>query len=118
MIMAAAKTCPTEGCGVKVMKDKFCNHISCSQCGKHWCWLCKGPWSIHTRNYQCKAGIAGKLSDKAQEEQDNTSTAIAETQRIRYYDAFFKQYTNQMIYYKRYYEMVILLHVKIQFMVY
>jgi hypothetical protein len=24
-----------------------CNHMTCKQCGHHFCWICMGPWSAH-----------------------------------------------------------------------
>lgn len=32
------KPCP--GCGVPIEKNDGCNHMTCSNCQEHWCWVC------------------------------------------------------------------------------
>eukprot|EP00931_Biecheleriopsis_adriatica_P119043 TRINITY_DN94332_c0_g1_i1.p1 TRINITY_DN94332_c0_g1~~TRINITY_DN94332_c0_g1_i1.p1 ORF type:complete len:437 (-),score=53.10 TRINITY_DN94332_c0_g1_i1:29-1339(-) len=39
---AGAKACP--GCGVRTLRSMGCNHMTCTQCGAHWCWVCCKPW--------------------------------------------------------------------------
>jgi len=46
---AGAKPCP--GCGVRIVRSWGCNKMTCSQCGKHWCWVCLSDWEpVH---YDC-----------------------------------------------------------------
>ena len=35
---AKMQLCP--GCAQSITKDGGCNHMSCTQCGTHWCWTC------------------------------------------------------------------------------
>lgn len=37
------KNCPN--CGIWTEKALGCNHIKCSSCKSHWCWLCLGPYT-------------------------------------------------------------------------
>lgn len=37
-VVAAYKACP--GCGVRTEKTYGCDHMSCTMCGKHWCYEC------------------------------------------------------------------------------
>ncbi|CAJ1337663.1 unnamed protein product [Effrenium voratum] len=39
---AGAKPCP--GCGVRTLRSMGCNHMTCTQCAMHWCWVCARPW--------------------------------------------------------------------------
>lgn len=34
------KRCPHRRCGAPTIKSSGCNHITCRQCHKHWCWRC------------------------------------------------------------------------------
>ena len=44
-IRSRTKACPN--CGVKIEKNKACNHMRCTRCNHHFCWLCKRAWSLH-----------------------------------------------------------------------
>uniref|UniRef100_A0AC35U2J3 E3 ubiquitin-protein ligase parkin n=1 Tax=Rhabditophanes sp. KR3021 TaxID=114890 RepID=A0AC35U2J3_9BILA len=33
------------GCGINTQKDQGCNHIHCTQCSSHWCWVCLTKWN-------------------------------------------------------------------------
>ena len=46
-IWLAAKTKECPKCGVRIEKNKACNHMTCIKCGHNFCWLCKGPWASH-----------------------------------------------------------------------
>lgn len=37
-IATSSKSCPV--CGMATMKNEGCNKMSCTNCGKHWCWKC------------------------------------------------------------------------------
>lgn len=48
------KLCPS--CGVCIEKDGGCNHITCSVCQTHWCYLCRSKLDPHMGlyNHQCR----------------------------------------------------------------
>lgn len=37
----ARNTLPCPWCGKPTGKNGGCNHMTCSRCHKHWCWVCK-----------------------------------------------------------------------------
>ena len=43
------KTCPY--CNIITLKKGGCNHITCTYCGKNWCWLCKEIFISADRHY-------------------------------------------------------------------
>lgn len=49
------KECPN--CGVRIEKNRACNHMKCIKCNYHFCWLCKKAWSMHDNStggfYRC-----------------------------------------------------------------
>lgn len=47
---AGAKPCP--GCGTRIIRSWGCNHMSCTQCGHEWCWVCLADWA--PRHYACQ----------------------------------------------------------------
>jgi hypothetical protein len=54
IILNEAKTQPCPRCGSRTTKDGGCNHISCTQCPSHWCWICSAelvPGEV-TTHYQ------------------------------------------------------------------
>ncbi|KAK9832549.1 hypothetical protein WJX81_008317 [Elliptochloris bilobata] len=60
------KACP--GCGSRIQKNGGCNHMVCSLCRRHFCWVCGGDWSEHNsatggyyrcNRYVLQAGDAG-----------------------------------------------------------
>ncbi|KAJ9524533.1 hypothetical protein QJQ45_024111, partial [Haematococcus lacustris] len=40
------RSCPK--CKMPILKDGGCNHMVCTQCRHHWCWVCGGPWEQHS----------------------------------------------------------------------
>jgi len=38
LISQITKPCPK--CHVAIEKNEGCNHMTCKQCGQHWCWIC------------------------------------------------------------------------------
>mmetsp|Transcript_26669 Transcript_26669/g.50548 ORF Transcript_26669/g.50548 Transcript_26669/m.50548 type:complete len:531 (-) Transcript_26669:991-2583(-) len=46
------KRCPS--CNSMIEKDGGCNHMTCSQCGHNFCWLCRGNWRSGCKNKFCR----------------------------------------------------------------
>jgi len=46
---AGAKPCP--GCASRIIRSMGCNHMTCTQCGSQWCWVCSADWS--PKHYGC-----------------------------------------------------------------
>uniref|UniRef100_A0A0K0DPY6 IBR domain-containing protein n=1 Tax=Angiostrongylus cantonensis TaxID=6313 RepID=A0A0K0DPY6_ANGCA len=38
--VGTVRDCPTEGCGAVLQKNGGCNHMRCTVCNTHFCWLC------------------------------------------------------------------------------
>ena len=53
-VAANTKECPK--CTVSTYKDGGCNHVRCTQCGKHWCWICFKEWGEH----DCTVPVEGR----------------------------------------------------------
>lgn len=49
----ATKSCPI--CGMATMKNEGCNKMTCTNCGKHWCWKCNQVGERLVR--ECKGGV-------------------------------------------------------------
>jgi hypothetical protein len=39
-VLSAAKIQACPQCAAPTVKNQACNHITCDQCGDHWCWAC------------------------------------------------------------------------------
>lgn len=44
-------TQPCPKCAVSIEKDHGCNHMTCSQCKAHFCWLCGALFANSTKTY-------------------------------------------------------------------
>ncbi|KAK8896572.1 hypothetical protein M9Y10_014480 [Tritrichomonas musculus] len=42
-------------CGVLIMKNDGCNHVTCQHCGESFCWACGEAWSNY--HYNCRKNI-------------------------------------------------------------
>ncbi|KIW01300.1 uncharacterized protein PV09_07338 [Verruconis gallopava] len=45
-IRANTKTCPGANCGMNVLKDGGCFHMTCRSCGHEFCWECLADWRL------------------------------------------------------------------------
>ena len=51
-ILSNTKECPK--CTVNIEKNGGCNHMTCTECGYEFCWICEGEWKLHgTSYYHC-----------------------------------------------------------------
>lgn len=80
------KSCPK--CTNPIEKNGGCNHINCTQCSHHFCWVCLGDWSKHgSSNYQCNM----YSPEQAEEDQKNVS---AKRELLDRYMFFYTRYNN------------------------
>jgi hypothetical protein len=64
-VAANTKRCPR--CKTPIEKDEGCNHMSCRNCRKEFCWICMQDWTLHSDRtggyFQCnrfvQAGVGG-----------------------------------------------------------
>lgn len=71
LIAEISKPCPQ--CAVRTEKNGGCDHISCSECQKQWCWICQCDWTLASGNAQlhditCKHHSDISLQEFAEEE--------------------------------------------------
>jgi len=95
-LKARTKTCPK--CQVRIEKNRACNHMHCTKCNHHFCWLCKGPWSKHGTStggfYVCKKYQEDlKKGDRSNEEKDMITTQQM-LQKYQYYVGRFNDAKN------------------------
>mmetsp|Transcript_44925 Transcript_44925/g.66086 ORF Transcript_44925/g.66086 Transcript_44925/m.66086 type:complete len:571 (+) Transcript_44925:74-1786(+) len=83
------KNCPK--CSSRIDKNGGCNHMICSQCDYHFCWICMGSWSDHGAKtggyYACNRYDAQKQLKKS------TSTDVVKAnleKYLHYYNRFFE----------------------------
>ena len=96
LLRAITKKCPN--CGIRIQKNKACNHMTCTNCGHHFCWLCKGPWSEHGSAtggfYVCKVyNERVEKGTRSQEEKDLITTQQM-LQKYKYYLSRFNDSKN------------------------
>ncbi|KAI6180250.1 RBR-type E3 ubiquitin transferase [Aphelenchoides besseyi] len=48
-ISANTKDCPK--CHASIEKNGGCNHMHCTKCGEHFCWICCQEWKSHGSSY-------------------------------------------------------------------
>jgi hypothetical protein len=46
-VWVSAHTQPCPNCSAKVQRSGGCNHMVCSVCGQHFCYVCGRDWSLH-----------------------------------------------------------------------
>tara|TARA_B110001452_G_scaffold258499_1_gene253804 strand:- start:1437 stop:2966 length:1530 start_codon:yes stop_codon:yes gene_type:complete len=79
------KRCPHRRCGAPTIKSSGCNHITCRQCHKHWCWRCGATisngsvsWHFNTANRAgCPGHMFSNVEMPADLPADDSSTAAA-----------------------------------------
>ncbi|RYC89746.1 hypothetical protein BFJ63_vAg7404 [Fusarium oxysporum f. sp. narcissi] len=62
------KDCPK--CNTHIQKDEGCNHINCSACGAHICWLCLKTFRDGDDCYQHMGRIHGGIGDEGEDDDD------------------------------------------------
>ena len=68
-ILVNAKDCPS--CGVMTEKIDGCNHITCTNCNTHWCFLCKFVQTPEMYIYNHLSRVHGGFYEDDENENDN-----------------------------------------------
>lgn len=63
------KDCPT--CNTHIQKDEGCNHINCTACGTHICWLCLKIFTDGDDCYQHMGRVHGGIGNEGEHEDDD-----------------------------------------------
>ncbi|KAF5690867.1 hypothetical protein FCIRC_598 [Fusarium circinatum] len=63
------KDCPK--CNTHIQKDAGCNHINCTACGTHICWLCLKTFTDGDDCYDHMGRIHGGIGDEDDEDEDD-----------------------------------------------
>lgn len=63
-----SKKCPNINCQITIIKDGGCNHINCTACKKHFCWICADvaydtPEETYNHLYKTHGGAFGVGDD-------------------------------------------------------
>ncbi|KJH41381.1 hypothetical protein DICVIV_12645, partial [Dictyocaulus viviparus] len=58
------RDCPTEGCGAIIEKDGGCNHMHCTSCDTHFCWLCNYVSKSQSDIYKHLKDKHGRIGDQ------------------------------------------------------
>jgi hypothetical protein len=88
LIDATSKKCPK--CQTSITKDRYCNHMSCVNCGHHFCWLCKGDWSKHQGDYySCNAYNFSALDASAKSEAETKDARNRSMQKLYFFSSRF-----------------------------
>ena len=52
---ANRKKCPNPNCGAPIEKRSGCNHMTCTKCSTHMCWLCLKSFKSSDEVYEHQA---------------------------------------------------------------
>ncbi|PNP82850.1 hypothetical protein FNYG_04081 [Fusarium nygamai] len=63
------KDCPK--CNTHIQKDEGCNHINCTACGTHICWLCLKTFTDGDDCYQHMGRVHGGIGNEGEHEDDD-----------------------------------------------
>ncbi|PIO69901.1 IBR domain protein [Teladorsagia circumcincta] len=58
------RQCPTKGCGALIKKGEGCNHMHCTVCKMHFCWLCGFTSTSQSRVYEHLREIHGAIGEE------------------------------------------------------
>ncbi|GMM30982.1 E3 ubiquitin-protein ligase [Martiniozyma asiatica (nom. inval.)] len=88
-ITTNTKDCPN--CRNAIEKNGGCNHMSCTQCQYHFCWICMGKWSTHKDSYNCNRYVESTSKEKIE-----SSRKLLEK-----YVFYFSRFDNQRVSYEK-----------------
>lgn len=74
-IQTNTKPCPT--CKAPIEKNTGCNHMNCTLCGVHFCWLCLSQLRLHMEVHSCN-----KYNPMESADNDDERRAIFYTERF------------------------------------
>uniref|UniRef100_A0A7I4Y5Y5 RBR-type E3 ubiquitin transferase n=1 Tax=Haemonchus contortus TaxID=6289 RepID=A0A7I4Y5Y5_HAECO len=58
------RACPTDGCGALIQKGEGCNHMHCTVCNTHFCWLCGFSSVSQSEVYGHLREVHGAIGDQ------------------------------------------------------
>eukprot|EP00567_Pseudictyota_dubia_P000431 CAMPEP_0197467012 /NCGR_PEP_ID=MMETSP1175-20131217/65348_1 /TAXON_ID=1003142 /ORGANISM="Triceratium dubium, Strain CCMP147" /LENGTH=1073 /DNA_ID=CAMNT_0043003073 /DNA_START=1 /DNA_END=3222 /DNA_ORIENTATION=+ len=64
-IRSNSKPCP--GCRAPIEKNMGCNHMECTSCGFHFCWVCLAPVRSHLEPHFCERYDPSKTGENEDE---------------------------------------------------
>ncbi|KAE9414759.1 hypothetical protein Angca_006909 [Angiostrongylus cantonensis] len=62
--VGTVRDCPTEGCGAVLQKNGGCNHMRCTVCNTHFCWLCGFKADVESNVYKHLKDEHGAIGDE------------------------------------------------------
>lgn len=92
-IRANTKKCPR--CSLEIIKDEGCQHMKCTQCAHHFCWLCLGDYGSHNEKtggfYACN-----KFEERVRAEgrSEDERRAMAAARSLKCYEMAFERHLN------------------------
>ncbi|VDM52831.1 unnamed protein product [Angiostrongylus costaricensis] len=62
--VGTVRDCPTVGCGAVLQKNGGCNHMCCTVCNIHFCWLCGFKSEVESKVYKHLKDEHGAIGDE------------------------------------------------------